>query len=341
MKKEALFFTQVMKSLLNSSLPLQDAISVCAEIMPEKKEKFFCKEILKKINEGKLLSETLKEYKRVFSELYISLIKIGEQTGSLESVFTRLCNYLETKKKIKRKITQALAYPMLVLISALVVMLVVIFFALPRLNIIFEAFSETSIEIEKKILAMKSGFFMFSFIFVLVIFLIATAFVLQKTSKKAAYALDSFLLKVPYIERLIKTLQMQDFSFSVKLMTISGFPLVNSLESSAKVVTNRKIKKSILTVCKNIENGMNAGESFEKEKVFPSYFTVWVKIAEKNGNVESSFEQISKYYSEESENITSSIVSYAEPILILITGILIILFIFQIIIPIFNILGAL
>lgn len=341
MKKDTLFFTQVMKSLLNSSLSLQDAISVCAEIMPEKKEKVFCGEILQKVNEGKLFSEVLSGYKGVFSGLYISLIKIGEETGSLESIFTRLCNYLETKRKIKRKVMQALSYPILVLVSAVVVIFIVIFFALPRLNIIFKAFSESSSEIEEKIRTMKNSLSIFMFILIFIAVVTIIILTLHKVSERVAYKIDCILLKVPYIEKVIKTLEMQDFSFSVKLMTIAGFTFVESIISSSKVVRNRKIKKSIIKVCESIKNGQKAGESFERQKVFPSYFTVWVKTAEKNGKVERAFEQISKYYSEESENITSSIVSYAEPVLILITGSLIILFIFQIIIPIFNILGSL
>ena len=105
--------------------------------------------------------------------------------------------------------------------------------------------------------------------------------------------------------------------------------------------SNKCIKQAVFEVCKGVSSGEEAGTCFERAKVFPSYFTMWVKIAEQNGNVTDSFSRIYDFYSGKSENFYSGITSLLEPFFILLTGIILIIAISQFVIPVFNLLGAL
>ena len=124
-------------------------------------------------------------------------------------------------------------------------------------------------------------------------------------------------------------------------MTDTHFPLVQSLVQAEDVLRNKRIKKAVSSACKNITDGIAVGEAFEREKIFPNYFIVWVKIAEENGNTAEAFREISDYYRFENENILSDITQTAEPVFILITGAIIISVIAQFVIPVFNLLGTL
>lgn len=340
MKIDVLLFTQTMYSLLSSSLSLQSALSVCSEILIDKREKEFIADILKKINEGKKMSSAFSEYKKEFSPLYISLISIGEESGTLAEVFGHLGSYLKAKRNMNKKIMQALLYPVLVLITAIAVVIILTVFVMPRLEGIFEAFAVSS-NIGMQMKTIKISFIV-SAISVLV-FMLSIIFcaVLRKTNSNAGLIIDSILLKIPAVKNLVITLQMNDFSFAMKLLVGTHFPLVQSLLQVENVLNNRRIKKAVASVCKNIMDGYDVGESFEKENVFPKYFTVWVKIAEKNGNTAGAFREISDYYQSENENILMNITQTAEPVFILITGIIIIGVISQFVIPVFNFLGEL
>lgn len=341
MKINIILFTQTMHSLLKSTLTLQDALKITSEISATKNDKLFCLHLLKEVNEGKKLSNVLKEYKGLFSSLYIALIKIGEETGTLSEVFEKLNEYLRNKKSMNQKIKQSLAYPLFVLFMTLAVIMLIIFFVFPRLNEIFEAFAQSSGDLQQKVESVKSNLYISSIVFIFVGFFIIFCIIIHKINNKAAFIIDNIILKIPFIKNFITVLQMQDFAFAMKLLILTHFPLVQSLSYASSVLTNRKLQQSVLNVCKDIVSGKAVGESFERQSIFPDYFIVWVKIAEKNGDTENVFSQISEYYSNESEGIASSVTTFAEPVLTLITGLIIILLMGQIIIPVFNMLGAL
>ena len=171
--------------------------------------------------------------------------------------------------------------------------------------------------------------------------LIVACTIAHSFNQKAAFALDTMLLKLPLVKDFILTMQLYDFSFAMKLLTSTHFPFVQSLAYSKAVLINRRMKKAVETVFKNITDGHGIGESFEKEKLFPKYLTVWIKIAEENGETAKAFSQLCEYYQSENETIVTGITQSAEPVFIAITGAIIIGIIAQFIMPIFNLLGAL
>ncbi|MBQ3800418.1 MAG: type II secretion system F family protein, partial [Treponema sp.] len=124
MKMNVLLFTQTMHSLLRSSLPLQSALSVCSEILSGKGGRTFTGGILKAVNEGKKLADVLAGQKGTFSPLYVSLVSVGEESGTLADVFGHLASYIRDKKNLRQKIIQAMAYPALVLATAVAVIFV-------------------------------------------------------------------------------------------------------------------------------------------------------------------------------------------------------------------------
>ena len=123
-KFDLLLFTQTMSSLLKSGLSLQNSLEICSEINANKHNKELCKSIFQKVNNGYSLSESLNDYKSIFSNLYISLVKIGETIGTLDDVFEKLSKYLKSKKQIHEKILQALIYPFVVLIAVVIKLLI-------------------------------------------------------------------------------------------------------------------------------------------------------------------------------------------------------------------------
>lgn len=340
MKADVLLFTQTMHSLLSSFLPLQSALAVCKEVLAGKAEKKFTAKVLKKVNEGKKFSNALSD-ERLFPPLYVSLVSIGEESGTLPQVFGHLAAYLNGKRNMKRKIIQALLYPALVLATAIAVVFILTIFVLPKLEGIFEAFTNSSENIETQISKIKTGAFvsiiiLFSFMAILTVCLAA-----RRLNAKAALAIDSVILRIPLIKDFAMTMQMHDFSFAMKLLTQTHFPLLKSLAYAKNVLSNIRVQKAVESVCKSIACGKGVGKAFEDEKIFPEYLTAWIKIAEENGEAAEAFSQIFNYYQSESESLLTSITQAVEPVFILITGAVIIAVIAQFVIPVFNLLGAL
>lgn len=341
MRINVLLFTQTMHSLLMSALPLQDSLSVCAEIMSARNDRSFCERMLKKINEGKRLREALSESGINLSPLYTSLVYIGEKSGTLPQVFGKLSEYLKDRKNIREKMFQALAYPVLVLVAAVIVVLVLMIFVMPRLENIFMAFTETSEKIVSSAEGIKVHLTAFAVSMSVILIASAGCALAHKFNEKAALCMDSFFLKIPGIGDVLTVMQIHDFSFAMKLLLDVRFPFVESLVQSSNTLSNRRLKKAVLAVAERISAGEDIGECFDSERAFPKYLAVWVKIAERNGNTAEAFSQIADYYSSENENLLCGITAFAEPVFILITGIIIIAVISQFVIPVFKLLGTL
>lgn len=341
MKTNILLFTQTMHSLLRSSLPLQSALSVCSEILSENSGRTFTGGILKAVNEGKKLADVLAGQKSTFSPLYVSLVAVGEESGTLADVFGHLASYIRGKKNLRQKIIQAMAYPALVLATAVAVIFVLMLLVMPRLEEIFMAFTESSKDIGNQMARMESHFRAGAFLLLALILGMLLLLVLHRSNGKAAFFIDSAVLRIPLLGKACMAMQMYDFSFAMKLLASTHFPIVPSLMQAKEVLSNRRLRKAVESACVSVTDGAGVGESFEAEGVFPKYLTVWIKIAEQNGNSAEAFSQICDYYSAENENILAGITAFAEPVFILVTGAIIIAVISQFVIPVFNLLGAL
>ena len=341
MKIDVLLFTQTMYSLLKSHLSLQDSIKICSDILTEVNEKKIVENIHKKVNKGKKLSQTLKEYKNYFSSFYSALVSVGEESGTLAEVFGHLSVYIKNKKNLQKKIIQALMYPVMVLFTAVVVVFTLIIFVMPRLREVFKVFSETSENIAFQMDRITGNFIIAGIMAVILFLVIFLALVLRKINSRVSFIIDSIMIKIPLLRKIILTMQMNDFSFSMKLLSQTHFPLVDSLMQAGEVLGSRCVKNAVVSVCKKITNGYGAGSAFESEKIFPRYITVWVKVAEENGNTAEAFSQISDYYQTESDNLLNTITQAAEPVFILITGAIITGVIIQFVLPVFSLLGEL
>lgn len=341
MKINVLLFTEIMSSLLGSGLSLQDSLVIAENILANKRDKKFCSTISKGISEGNILSFELEKYKNSFNPIYLSFVKIGEQTGNLGEVFEKLTDYLKAKKESKDRLVQSLMYPILVLFTAFIVVLMITFFVLPKLEGIFEVFGEVSVQLESRIHRLESSMKITGIVFLLMIITISVMAICYKKNQKMKKLLDKILLRVPVISKMVIFSNTHDFSFSMKLLSSSFEPFDKSILISSQVVMNTGYKEAVLNVYKETIKGNSISESFENEKIFPDYLVSWIKIAEKNGNLSNSFSHIYEYFKRENNSFNSKIAATMEPVFILITGIIVISVIVQFVVPIFNLVGAL
>lgn len=340
-QNELILFTQNMTSLLKSGLSLQESLDVCEKINSKKENILLCKFLNKKINEGETLSSSLKSFGNKISSFYIALIEIGEAVGSLVDVFEKLSEYLKEKKKIKSKIIQALIYPLIVILTAFFVITVIVFFVFPKLENIFEVFTESSEVVALKIDRIKNALTMFCVISVLMLLIIIAIIVMKKINKKFSFCFDKVLLYIPLVKKYFITSCTNDFSYAMKILCMSSISFSESLIKASEVIKNQYYKRCIKNVYKKVVAGENIGIAFSQEKILPQYLVTWILLAQTTGNIDGVFIQISEYFKNEFINMIQQFIVSVEPIFILITGILIFILIGQFVLPIFSLLGAL
>lgn len=339
--KSVIEFTENMAALMQSGLTVQEALKVGSQINGQSRQRRLYSELLSVLLKGESLNSALSLYAPSFSPLYISLVRIGEISGSINDVFSRLAEYLRRKKETEQKVFQAFIYPAAVLVTAVCVVACIIFFVFPKLKDLFEVFTESSSEVAAGMtriyhsMTVSAGVFFFLICsFILLLFL-------HRHSVYAALRIDRFLLKIPFIGQYIKISCTSKFSFAMELLCSSGVPLVQALEQSKDVTENRAYMEGLGIVIKDIEQGERLSCSLGKQGIFPEYLVTWIGIGETTGSVEEVFSQIHDYYSKQSLRIIGNIIVSAEPVCTIIAGMIIFFMVGQFVLPVFSLLGGL
>ena len=338
-KNVILEFTDIMATLLQAGLTLQDALELCKSISTNTKTAVLSRTILEGINRGMSFYEVLKIHTSSFSPLYRSLVRLGEKTGSVAMVFSRMGMYLQSEKKIRGKLTNILWYPLLILCIAIIGCFGIVFYVMPRMAEIFSAFqvgvagSDIQLDSIYHSLWISLGIFIF---FLLSAFFI---FILHRVSKTFALFIDSALLSLPLVGPFIQSLQTLDFSFAMEMLTSSGITVSNALKESATVVTNRAFSGAILSVHEKLLRGEKLSVSFLNYKAFPEYIGTWMAVGEKTGKVELVFAQIRSFFQADVEHGSERLIGMIEPALTLLIGIIVLTLVVQFVLPIFSLYG--
>jgi type II secretory pathway component PulF len=332
-----------MAALLSAGLSVQDSLAVCADISGKKQLKQLCRELHDSLIAGERFYIALSHFMPAFSPLYISLVKIGESTGSAEKVFRKLGSYLTRKRDMQRKIVQALAYLAIVCVTAFFVAFFIMIFVMPKIRVILEVFNTDTTLTTFNTGIDSAAAFLRNIIVAVIVLALATGAGIKLRSSVPAFllTLDKIFLKLPGIGNMIKTFCTRDFAFSMEMLCMSGISFVSAMEQSKETVSNAAFKGALTRVITDISEGMPLAYAFKKQKVFPDYVTSWISIGERTGSVESVFTQIHTYFEHESSEIAATLVTSAEPVFILLAGSVIIFLVWRLVLPVFSLIGGL
>ena len=335
-------FTEIMTSLLKSGLTVQDAVALCSSIASNSKTVWLCKSIHRALQSGLPLHGALKMHSPSFSSLYQSLVRLGEQTGSVAAVFQRMSVYLRNEKKIRGKISNVIWYPVLVLSAALAGSIAIITLIMPRMAEIYTAFragsnDDTIFELAN----LYNSIWVSTVILILAVVTVTGGILLRKFSARFALLFDHMLLKAPLFGNYIKAIHTMDFSFAMEMLTGAGINVHNALSETAAVIRNRAYGKAIDEVHSMLLKGEQLSRAFGSYKEFPPYISTWIAVGERTGAVGPVFTQIREYFQEDVDRMSEKIMNLLEPCLILLVGIIVILMVLQFVVPLFSIYGRL
>ncbi|MBR0100650.1 MAG: type II secretion system F family protein [Treponema sp.] len=337
-RKNLLSFTVSMSALLNSSLQVQDAVSLCKETSRTKEVRILCMELISVLNKGEKLNTALQSIRKGIPPIYTAIVKIGEESARLPLVFEKLASYLFKLNERQSKLRVSLIYPLTVLSAALILCSVILFYVFPRMSDIFSIMN-----FDEKIRLPDLNMLTFRFIrgIILMLALIFIPIVLHKKNSASKSFIDAVILKIPFLNESIKNRECENYSFAMELLTESGVPLYKSMQLANKVIINSHFRKSAETAARLVCEGTPVSESFETAGNFPSYMIQWLNIGEKTGRVTEVFNSIHSFYEKKSETERNTGMTLIEPVCILLTGGIVAILICNFVLPIFNIMGDL
>lgn len=328
-----------MSILLESGCEITKLLSILTHESNEKISNIISK-IQNHIQLGNSITQSFLST-NLFSNFFVNMISAGEVSGNLDIVLDNLANYYEKESALKSKIYNILIYPIILIITSIFVGLFTIIFLIPNFQMIFEN-NGINPPLLTRIMIDISIFIRNNFIyFVLgILFLTLYVFYFVKNSKKLKNKINTIIFQIPYISEITKIVIAARYSRALYILINSGVQIVDALQISSKVIDNEFANERLEIGIEYIKRGNSIGESLSLSNIFPNMFISMIKIGEESGKLDKSLSTINKYYENELDKKTQQFMSYIQPAIILILGIIVGTMLISIVTPMFDMVNA-
>jgi len=344
-QKEKIFFTEHLSLMIKGGIPITEALETLTEEAKSGTLRKILRDVLKRILEGERLEKSFAKYPKFFDRFFLSVIRVGEKSGTLDANLKYLSLQLRKDYEMRKKIMGALFYPILVLSLAIVIILLIVYFVLPKLIPVFQSLQAmgvvSQLPLATKILLnlgnflKKYGFFIPIIIVILILFIR----ILQKI-KIIKFYFDKTSLSFPFFGQTLKDLNLARFSRNFYTLLKSGMPILEALEICADVLPNEVYKKDLISVKAEVERGGKISSGLKKiPQRFPPLFSEMILVGERTGSLEESSLYLSQFYTREADSTLKNISELIGPILLIFLGILVVFIALATIIPIFRFVG--
>jgi len=334
--KDIVIMTRQLATLLEASTPLVESIEITANQIKNQNLVYVLFGLKEEIIQGRRLGNAMKKFPGVFSDTYISMVSAGDSSGNLDTVFTKLADYLEESAAIKQKVMSALTYPIILIGFSIVVIISLLAFVLPSVvNQFIKAGADLPL-ITKILLGISNNIL----VILIISFIIFVGFyyfyinAIKDINKKILF--DKKILNMPLIGNFILNSELERFSSTMELLISSGENLDIALEESSKIFNNKYLSNIVLKAKNDVVEGKDFIKSMQQESIFPDIFMQLISSGYKSGNLAGMFNKVSQFMKAEIETKRSVFLSLLEPIVIILMGGFIMLIVLAILIPIMQ-----
>jgi type II secretory pathway component PulF len=334
-------FTQVMATLMANGLQLKEALSIARRVGSSSIEPVF-RHVEDRVGKGDSLFDALSAWQSGFSPLYLGLVRIGEKTGDLASVFQKLGDYLAGRQAIRSKMLNSLIYPAFVLCVAVVGIALLVIIILPKLMLMIESLNPQAAAVYRRnVAAFNAGASILMALLAALAVMLLTALRMRSRNADWARRLDAVILRIPVAGTLARCTFGLNFTYAMETLLTSGYSLEDALGESSLIVGNEVFKVGLTSAREAVIKGRPLSAALMEEKVFPQALTGWVAVGEGANDLVKSFSQVRAFYQKEMDKHYSRFMNMAEPALIVAVGGILVTLILAFITPIFTMLGNL
>ena len=335
-KKQVALFSRQLATLLKAGMPLMAALNAIIEQIDDKIFKNVIIDIKEKVEEGLSLSNAMEQHSELFSEMYINMIKVGENLGSLDDIISRLAEMEEKKEILKNKIKAALWYPIFMIILSVVIVGYLLIEIIPKISEIFSTGSR-ELPLPTKIVIGISDFLVDFWILIPLILLGLYYFYRRySATTKGRKKLDEIVMKLPLIKNLYNKNIVYMFTYNLGILLSNRVDLLKSLEVVKKIVNNMVIEEKIEGASKIIQEGGSISQALRKHDFLPKLVIGMISAGEVSDKVDEMLLNIGNVYENEIDMVIKSLTSIIEPLIIIIMGIMIGTIVVSVMLPIME-----
>lgn len=339
--KERVIFARQLSTLINAGLPLTQGLRSVADQTDNKAMKVIVSDLITDVEAGKTFSDSLSRHPGVFNTVFISLVRAGESSGTLDKALERIATQQEKDAEVISKVRGALVYPLIVLLVMVAVVTFMMVAVLPQVEELYAGLKGASLPLVTKVLIAVSNF-MISFWWLIVLLLVGLGFFGRrwvKYTKQGRYVADKSKMNAPLIGQLFMKLYMARFARTASTLVASGVPLIQVLEIVSEAINNSVIAQAIQGSISKVKGGKALSDTLENNPSFLPLVPKMLKIGEQSGAIESMMERTADYYEKEVDNQIKTIGTIIEPTLMVILGVVAITIVAAILLPIYSLVG--
>jgi general secretion pathway protein F len=328
--------TRQMAILLAAGVPLVSALEGMIGQIENPTFKRILAQVKESVNEGNSLAFSLAQHPKVFSQIYVNMVRAGEASGSLDVVLDRLAEFSEHQQTLRGRFRSALAYPIFMACVATLILFFLITFIMPNIMRIFSEMQQTLPT--ATILLMGFSSFLKSYWWVIFLAVAVGVFLLKqfKKSAKGQYLWDEIKIRLPIVGPINRKLALARFGRTLGSLLQSGVPLLAALEIVRNIVNNLPIAQVIEKTADDIQEGKSLAAPLSQSRWFPSIMVQMITVGEQSGELEKMLNKIADMYEEEAQSRIMAVTSMLEPAMILCMGLVVGFIVVAILLPIFE-----
>jgi general secretion pathway protein F len=322
-RKDVLFFTQELSTLLNAGIPLDRALSITGELSDRGPFRALILDVLRVLKGGKSLADSLATHPSHFSELYINMVRAGEASGSLAQIFDRLAEFERTRDDLRGYIVSSLIYPALLTLVGFGSIIVLLEFVVPRFALIF---SDPRMKIPTPTLMMLEASRIVQTYGLPALIALAAAIVAFQVYIRTVTGRmwwDTLRLKLPVLGDALRKAETARFARAMATLVTASVPLVQSLGISRGILNNRRIAASLEGVAQGVKRGEGIAAPLTRSGEFPPLAGHLLSVGEETGHLDAMFNRMADIYDTETRNAIRRFTSLFEPLIILVMGVIV------------------
>jgi type IV pilus assembly protein PilC len=313
--RELVVFTRQFATMIDAGLSIIQGLDILARQAETPTFRSVLRKVRNAVEEGKSLSDALKEHPKVFSNLYVNLVAAGEVGGILDTIMNRLAVFLEKNAALKKKIKGALAYPTIVLVLTIAIVIVLLYWVVPTFSAMFMSAGQKLPGLTQLIVDMSQ--WMQHNIIIVIGGLIgfSVSFFYALKNPKFRFAFDKMSLKLPIFGQLLTKTAVARFTRTLGTLVSSGVPLVDGLEVVSSTAGNMVIEKGIIYVRDRVVEGQDMTSPLTDVGIFPSMVVQMIGVGEATGAMDTMLNKIADFYEDEVDAAVDALTSMIEPLM--------------------------
>lgn len=335
-KTEIAAFTRQMATLIKSGIPLADSLAAMVEQQANVRFKTQLAEVRTAVNEGMSFGDALAKHPKLFDELFVSMVRAGELAGNLDEVLSRLADFLEASQKLKSKIQSAMIYPAVMVVVGTGIMAVLMIKVIPQITSMFTSQGKT-LPLNTRFLIASSQFLGHYWLLLLGLMIGGGILFTNWTRSAGGKPIwHRFLLRLPVLGELVRTINVGRFARTLGTMLQSGVPMLRALDTAKQIVGNVLIQQAVEDAKKAVTEGESLAQTLKKSGQFQPTMIHMVAVGEKAGQLEQMLERVAVTFESEVDTKLSRFTALLEPLMLVVMGGAVAFIVFSILQPIMD-----